>query len=442
MTAPRLGWYGDDFTGATDTLAAVARAGLRALLFLEVPDAARLAAAGPLDAVGIAGAARTMEPAAMAAELEPVGRFLAGLATPVIHYKTCSTFDSAPGIGSIGAAVAILRRFAANPFVPIVGGQPNIGRYLLFSTLFAAAGTGGAVHRLDRHPTMKAHPVTPMAEADLRLHLEAQGLADIAALHYPDYELDPEELDRRLDRLVGEGAEAVLLDVARPADLATVGRLIWERARRAPLLAVGPTGVAQALVAHWQGAGEMPIAAPAEAPPSEAPLGPAEGPVFVMAGSLSPVTRAQVEAARSFDRMPADALRLRRDPAYGAALLEEAAGRLREGRNLLVWTAPPEGAAPDTASAAAVADATATFAAELLRRVPMRRVGIAGGDTSSKAVKALGLWGLSYRAALAPGVTLCRTRADRPESDGVELMLKGGQMGPPDLFERLARGAA
>ena len=60
---PRLGWYGDDFTGATDTLAALAKAGRRALLFLDVPDIARLGAAqrdagGPLDAVGIAGAAR------------------------------------------------------------------------------------------------------------------------------------------------------------------------------------------------------------------------------------------------------------------------------------------------------------------------------------------------------------------------------------------------
>ncbi|HEY6136032.1 MAG TPA: four-carbon acid sugar kinase family protein, partial [Rubrivivax sp.] len=44
----RYAWYGDDFTGASDTLATLAVAGRRALLFLGVPTAAQRAAAGPL----------------------------------------------------------------------------------------------------------------------------------------------------------------------------------------------------------------------------------------------------------------------------------------------------------------------------------------------------------------------------------------------------------
>src|SRR4051812_39941199 len=193
-TSPRLGWYGDDFTGATDTLAVLTQAGLRAMLFLGVPSDAQLARAadalgGPLDAVGIAGAARSMPPARMAAELEPVGAFFARLAPPVLHYKVCSTFDSAPGIGSIGAAVRALRPHVQNPLVSIVGGQPSLGRYCAFSNLFAAAGRGGAVERIDRHPTMRQHPVTPMQEADLRRHLALQGLEPVAALHYPTYAL-------------------------------------------------------------------------------------------------------------------------------------------------------------------------------------------------------------------------------------------------------------
>ncbi len=71
MSAPQYGWYGDDFTGATDTLAELAARGMRALLFLGLPDAARLERAGPLDAVGIAGATRAMAPDAMAAALRP-----------------------------------------------------------------------------------------------------------------------------------------------------------------------------------------------------------------------------------------------------------------------------------------------------------------------------------------------------------------------------------
>lgn len=428
--APLLGWYGDDFTGATDTLAALAKAGRRALLFLDRPYAARLASVGPLDAVGIAGASRTLDPVAMRAALEPVGRFFAALGVRVMHYKCCSTFDSASHVGSIGVAAETLRPFFANPFLPVVGGQPNIGRYCLFSTLFAAAGTGGTVHRLDRHPTMTTHPVTPMTEADLRRHLAAQGLAGMAALHYPDYDLDDAALDARLDRLLETAPSAVLLDIGRGADLATAGRLIWRHAQRSPLLAVGPSSVAQALTAHWDAESTTPIHA-------ETPLAAADGPVFVMAGSLSPVTRRQIEASSSFDRIQADAGRLCGDSAYRERLLAEVAAGLRAGRHTLVWTAPTNATAADTAQAADVAAATADFVAAVLRAVPLRRVGIAGGDTSSKAVLAMGCWGLSYRCALAPGVTVSRTHGDDSATDGIELMLKGGQMGADDLFERL-----
>ncbi|CAO3438551.1 four-carbon acid sugar kinase family protein [Azospirillum doebereinerae] len=424
---PLLGWYGDDFTGATDTLAALAMAGRRALLFLDRPDAARLASAGPLDAVGIAGASRTLAPDAMTAELEPVGRFFAGLGVRVMHYKCCSTFDSAPRVGSLGAAVRALRPSFANPFLPVVGGQPNIGRYCLFSTLFAAAGTGGTVHRIDRHPTMRVHPVTPMTEADLRLHLAAQGLEGMAALHYPDYAGD---VDATLERLLASSPSAVLLDIGRIPDLAVAGRLIWTHALETPLLAVGPSSVAQALTAHWDAEAARPAFA-------ETPLAPAEGPVFVMAGSLSPVTRRQIDSSPSFHRIQADAARLCGDPAYAETLLAEVAATLRAGRHTLVWTAPADAATADTGRAAEVAAATAGFVAAVLRAVPLRRVGIAGGDTSSMAVRAIGCWGLSYRTALAPGVTVSRTHGDDPATDGVELMLKGGQMGPDDLFERL-----
>ncbi|PWC34082.1 four-carbon acid sugar kinase family protein [Azospirillum sp. TSO35-2] len=427
---PQLGWYGDDFTGATDTLAALAKAGRRALLFLEVPDVARLGAAGRLDAVGIAGASRSMTPHAMRAELEPVGRFFAALGVRVLHYKCCSTFDSAPRVGSIGVAVDTLRPFFPNPFLPVVGGQPNIGRYCLFSTLFAAAGTGGAVHRIDRHPTMSVHPVTPMAEADLRRHLAAQGLEGVAALHYPDYGLDDSALDVRLERLLAAAPSAVLLDVGRTADLATVGRLIRSHARRQPLLAVGPSSVAQALATDWD-------AATAGVLIEDTPLAPAAGPVFVLAGSLSPVTRRQVEGAHRFTRIQADAAVLCDDPAYAEALLIEVAGHLRNGRHTLVWTAPADPTAADTTQAGRIAATTADFVAAVLRMVPLRRVGIAGGDTSSLAVRSLRCWGLSYRGTLAPGVTVSRTHADDPAVDGLELMLKGGQMGGDDLFERL-----
>ena len=76
----------------------------------------------------------------------------------------------------------------------------------------------------------------------------------------------------------------------------------------------------------------------------------------------------------------------------------------------------------------------------MARVAPLRRVGIAGGDTSSHVVQALGLWGLSYQTTMSPGVTLSRAHSENPALDGLELMLKGGQMGAVDLFNRLVNG--
>ena len=52
---------------------------------------------------------------------------------------------------------------------PMIVGAPRLARYQVFGNLFAAVD--GVGYRLDRHPTMSRHPVTPMDEADLRVHL-------------------------------------------------------------------------------------------------------------------------------------------------------------------------------------------------------------------------------------------------------------------------------
>ena len=51
-------------------------------------------------------------------------------------------------------------------------------------------------------------------------------------------------------------------------------------------------------------------------------------------------------------------------------------------------------------------------------------------DTSSHAVAALDAWGLFYRAPLVPGAPLCRIHSDNPSLDGLDIVLKGGQVGP------------
>jgi 3-oxoisoapionate kinase len=428
MSALRCAFYADDFTGATDTLATWAEAGLAALLFLRVPDADRLARAGRLDVLGIAGAARAMGGEAMAAELAPVARFFATLETPVLHYKCCSTFDSAPQVGNLSTALRLLQPAAPNLFVPIVGGQPNLGRYCVFGHLHAAAGAGGEVFRIDRHPTMSRHPVTPMHESDLRRHLATLGMTDEIAL------IDWRVLDAdATDETLGDAPRAVLFDALHDAHLLAIGRALSRQTHRGTLLALGASSVAQALIAAARESGEMDV--PASAPR----IAPAEGPVFAVAGSLSPVTAMQVEqAGAAWDRVPIDAGRVVADATALAALAADCAARLGRGRSVLAHTGPALRGGP---AAAEVASACGRLLARVLEAAPqVRRVGVAGGDTSSLALRHLDAWALGCTGRLAPGVPLVRARSDRRRLDGLELMLKGGQMGPPGLFELLRAG--
>ena len=178
----RLAFYGDDFTGSTDALEVLAFSGLRCALFLSVPTPAQMEALGGFDAIGVAGSSRAMTNAELDAHLPGVFAGLAALPTPLVHYKVCSTFDSAPATGSIGHVMELARQTFSQPLVPIVAATPALGRYCLFGHLFARSGTDGQVYRIDRHPIMSVHPVTPMLESDLAQHLGRQTTMAIGKL--------------------------------------------------------------------------------------------------------------------------------------------------------------------------------------------------------------------------------------------------------------------
>jgi len=242
--------------------------------------------------------------------------------------------------------------------------------------------------------------------------------------------------DEAVARAIEAGAAGLLMDVADAAHLAPVGRILGRQAARGGVLAVGSSVVAQALAAHWRQRGELPLRP--DGRQSRAP----KGPVFVLAGSLSPVTAAQVKAARSYEHLPLS----RADLRQPRAACERISAALQAGRNVLACSAPADAGEADTALAGETARATARLVESVVRRQgacgkPLARVGIAGGDTSSRAVQALPLWGLSYAGTQGEGVCISRAHSDDAAIDGLELMLKGGQMGSESIFDDFARQA-
>ncbi len=255
-----LAFYGDDFTGSTDAMEALALSGLRTVLFLSPPKPDFLQQKfADLHCMGVAGTSRAMSPAEMDAQLEPVLRELWTLGAPLTHYKVCSTFDSAPEVGSIGH-VADMARGTLTPgqTISVLAGAPPLRRYTVFGNHFAAAGD--EIFRLDRHPTMSRHPVTPMHEADLRVHLSHQTQARIGLMSLPELAGDEASIDARHAQKLNAKPDLLLYDCADDQSLRTVGRLIWREAQRAQHFAIGSSGVEYALTAHWRASGVIPAA--------------------------------------------------------------------------------------------------------------------------------------------------------------------------------------
>jgi 3-oxoisoapionate kinase len=442
----RLAFYGDDFTGSTDALEVLAFAGLNCALFLQAPKPAMLQRFGALDAIGVAGDSRAMTPAEMDAALPAPLRALAELA-PIVHYKVCSTFDSAPAIGSIGRVIQIARRELGTASVPIVAGNPALGRYCLFGHLFARSGTDGVVYRIDRHPIMSRHPVTPMDEADLAVHIARQAPAlRIGKLTLADLAGPGADLAR-------SDGDAVLIDSATPEHLTEVGRLLDDASRDQPLFVVGSSGVQYALTQTWRST--------ADTRRFDA-CGPA-GPVLVVSASASALTAMQIDAALAagFAELALDARALVDADRADAAIDELAAAAARhlaQGRSVILHTArgstdPRIAALVESLQQTGLTRAEAKhqggrrlgrrlgdLTRAVLARQALRRIVLSGGDTSSQVTQVLAPDALTVVARLAPGAPLCRFHGGA--LDGLEVALKGGQMGDANYFIKARDGVA
>lgn len=442
---PMLAWYGDDFTGAAAVMEVLEFAGFPSVLYLD-PPAPDLAARFPdVRCLGIAGDARTRPPEWMDAHLPAMFAALRATGARIVHYKVCSTLDSAPHIGSIGRAAEI--GLGDDPWAPILIAAPRIGRWQTFGTLFARHANG--VARLDRHPTMARHPVTPMGEADVRRHLSGQtslpmGLIDILDLHR-------NAADQALAREREAGARLIAIDLLDPLSLRAAGQLLRADSARRQLLVVGSQGVEDALIAAIQAEGAV--------PPARRPAHGVER-IVVASGSCSPDTAAQLQAAESqgFSILAVDARKTVDRAAWAAecARLETAALQcLAAGQSPVLASArgpdDPAIAATRTARQAAgqsdrdgaevLGQGLGAILARLATRRAAARFAVAGGDTSSFATRAFGAVALTATAEIAPAVPLLAAHVTASATP-IEWIVKGGQMGPENLFVQMRDGVA
>lgn len=454
----RLAFYGDDFTGSTDALEVLAFAGLRCALFLSPPTRDALNSLGDYDAIGVAGDSRGMSPAEMEEALPPIFAALAELGTGIVHYKVCSTFDSSPSVGSIGRAMEIARPIFGPAVIPIVAGTPALARYCVFGNLFARSGTDGVTYRIDRHPIMSAHPVTPMDEADLAIHLGRQTAVPISKFTLPHFSLDRPALHAELAALTRKGNGALLIDTTEKDHLTEVGGMLLAHAdAQRPSFVVGSSGVEYALTQWWAGHGTF--------------LGTSNDfqsfdpvtKVLAVSGSASALSALQIDAAieAGFEGIAVDASALVdgvRWEEASAAIVEAAVAFLTQGKSVILHTArgpndPRIGALIESLVARGETREQARHGGgrllgarlgeivqKILVAVPLRRLLLSGGDTSSQITRILDPDALEIEARLSPGAPLCRVISDKPHLTELQIALKGGQMGDSSFFVRALRG--
>ncbi|MGN6127309.1 MAG: four-carbon acid sugar kinase family protein [Humibacter sp.] len=415
MSEPRVAFYGDDFTGSVDALLQLSRRGWTARLFVGLPAPERLRdAAKHSDAVGIAGIARSLPTDELEAELLPVFEALASLHPRILQYKACSTADSSPYIGSLGRVIELGRSVVPTATVPVLFAQPDFGRYTVFGHHFAAEN--GVVHRLDRQPTMSTHPSTPMDESDLALHLARQTALPIEHLPFTSYE----SAEAIAAILRESDAAAVVLDALNDEQLETIGTAILSLP--APLFALGSGGLSHALAA----------AAPGDSAALPTSTGSA-GPILAVSGSRSAQTRRQIAAAGDVGWLVLPLPVPRVSDVIPAVLTA-----LRSGRSVVLASDGLEqtsNGAPITLQG--IADSAAEVVAAVAEEGASRRVVVCGGDTSSRVIRLLGVDSLSIAANPWANIVVLRAHADDDAIDGLELVLKGGQVGDDDFLVRL-----
>jgi 3-oxoisoapionate kinase len=422
-----LAFYGDDFTGSTDALEFICRAGAKAILFIKPPTAEQLKQYPDLDAYGVAGKTRSLPPEEMQKILLPAFEKMKATGAKHVHYKVCSTFDSSPTIGSIGKAIDCGATIFKNKTIPVLGGMPALGRFCVFGNLFAKMGTGseGKIYRLDRHPSMSKHPVTPADESDLRLHLGKQtnrkiGLIDIVQLKKTAEEISCED-------------EVVLIDALNEQHLLKIGEWLETQANQNGIqFSVGSSGIEMALGKYWNESKEL-------VPVTEWPHPGKVNPLLVISGSCSPVTAAQIVFAKAngFEEVIIDAAKICNNDTIDEALINKVNELLRQQKNVMVHTGEKQ---TENLSSEKLGTALGTVAKEAAEKAAVKRIVIAGGDTSSYAARAMEIEAVEMIAPVVIGAPLCKAISKNKSIDGLEVNFKGGQVGSENYFKVLLNG--
>ena len=410
-----LGCIADDFTGATDMAGMLASRGMRTVQTIGVP---RAALPGDPDAVVVALKSRNVPASeAVAMSLDAL-RWLQARGARQIYFKYCSTFDSTDE-GNIGPVADALADALGTDFTIACPALPANRRTVYLGHLFV----GDAL--LSDSP-MRHHPLTPMTDASLVRVLARQTTRRVGLVPWTDVRRGPAAVAAAFAALRKDGVAYAVVDAIDDDDLDVIG----EACADLPLV-TGASGVALGLPANFRRRGILPERSDAMLLPDVA------GKPAVLAGSCSEMTRRQVASmARTHTAVELDPRAAASPEALAQSALAAVEHDLSAGRPFVVYSsAGPERIAQvqaelGTARAAGRVEAAFAALARALVARGVRRLIVAGGETSGAVVQALGVDALAIGPPIDPGVPWTTALGD----PRLALALKSGNFGAEDFF--------
>lgn len=411
-----IGIIADDTTGANDIGAMFAKHGwATAVVAHDAPDPLPAA-----DALVLDTDSRLDPPERAYAKVHAATLRLRSLGCGWLHKKTCSVFR-----GNIGAEFDAMLDASGGEFALVSLAYPKNGR--------ATRDGRHTVHGVPLEQSAFARdPVHPMTHSDLVAILQAQTRRRVGQIDLATVRAGEGALRKAIAARWAE-CQYCVVDGVEQDDLARLAAAAHDWPWHA-----GSAALAEELPRFWRRPAPRNLLADAG--------GLGDGGVLVVAGSLTPQTRAQTTALRATgiatavidSRRLFDAAERVREVARAVATATTA---LRTGRDALVQAEQADDAVAATkvlgaragldplATSRVVSAALADAVAEIAGQAEVRRLVVAGGDTSGAICRRLGIRGNWVLGEVTTGVP-AGLALGRP----LLLVLKSGSFGDADFL--------
>ena len=415
MSKLLLGCIGDDFTGSTDLANTLVRNGMRTVQLLGVPDAA--IPVPEADAIVIALKSRTSPVAEAVEESLAALRWLTAVGARQFFFKYCSTFDSTPQ-GNIGPVADALLAALEADFTIACPAFPENNRTIFNGHLFVG-------EQLLSDSSMRNHPLTPMTDANLVRVLQAQTKGKVGLVRYASVKQGPSAIGAAFEQLRANGHRYAIVDAVEDKHLFDIGEACKDMK-----LITGGSGVALGLPENFRRLGLLASSHVADQLP------PVAGLSAVIAGSCSQATLGQIAAmSKTHPAFYVDAFAIASGADVATQALAWARSKLAAGPVLIFASESPNEVKEIQAkigkekAGQLVEDTLAKIASGLIN-AGVRKLVVAGGETSGAVVKALSVRGIQIGPQIDPGVPWTLSM-DEPK---IALALKSGNFGAEDFF--------